>query len=106
MPSVLDGEPQQLREYHEGNLGLADGVLLYWGAADELWLRLKMQDLLRIRGLSRTAPFKASAVYLADPQIDEKREFVTREATVIRHSGDFLPDTLVPFVTALNAAPQ
>ena len=101
MQPVMKGEPQQLREDHEDNLRLADGVLLYWGAADELWLRSKIRDLLRIRGLGRTIPFRAIVVYLADPQIDEKQDFITREATVIRHSGDFLPETLGAFVTQL-----
>jgi hypothetical protein len=99
----MKGEPQQLREDHEENLRLADGVLLYWGAADQFWMNSKVRDLVRIRGLGRMTPFKASAVYLGDPQIEEKKDFITRDSTIIRHSGDFLPDALGPFITRLSA---
>jgi hypothetical protein len=100
---VMKGEPKQIRELHEDYLRLADGVLLYWGVADEFWLKSKVNDLLRIRGLGRTEPFRASAVYLADPQVEEKQDFVTQEAAVIRHFGAFLPEALGPFVTQLSA---
>jgi hypothetical protein len=36
---LMKGEPQELREDHQENLRLADGVLVYCGAASEAWLR-------------------------------------------------------------------
>lgn len=38
------------------NLMICDAVLIYWGTADEFWLRTKMRDMIRIRGLRRDKP--------------------------------------------------
>ncbi|MGO9602734.1 MAG: TIR domain-containing protein [Candidatus Binataceae bacterium] len=98
------GEPDQVREDHQENLRLCDAVIIYWGGADEFWLRSKLRDLARVRGLGRTAPFRASAIYIADPASDEKQDFETREAKLIRQLGPFSPDALDPFVAQMKGA--
>jgi hypothetical protein len=49
-------------------------VLIYWGTADEFWLRTKMRDMIRIRGLGRDKPLRGSAIYVAEPHDDDKQE--------------------------------
>lgn len=102
---LMDGEPQVLREDHQENLRLADGVLIYWGAASEAWLRAKMRDLTRVRGLGRTTPFRANGIYVAEPQGPEKQDFRTREAQTMRHSAEPLPKILEPYVKQLMSNP-
>lgn len=98
------GEPDQVREDHQENLRLCDAALIYWGGADEFWLRSKLRDLARARGLGRTGPFRASAVYIAEPASEEKQDFDTREAGLIRHEGPFSPTVLDPFIAQMKEA--
>src|SRR6266849_3077935 len=98
---LMNGEPQELREDHQDNLRVADGVLIYWGAASEAWLRAKLRDLARIRGLGRTTPFRANAVYVDEPQGPEKRDFKTRDFQMMQASTVPLSQTLEPFVARL-----
>ncbi len=99
---LAKGEPDQVREDHHENLLLCDAVLIYWGGADEFWLRSKVRDLARVRGLGRTGPFAASGVLIADPPSIEKDEFDTRSAIVIRGFGSATPASMEPFVAALS----
>jgi hypothetical protein len=96
---LAKGEPDQVRQDHHENLLLCDAVLIYWGGADEFWLRSKVRDLARVRGLGRTGPFAASGVLIADPPSTEKEEFDTRDAMVIRGA---VPASIEPFVAALS----
>jgi hypothetical protein len=102
---LMAGKPQQLRKDHQENLLMADGVLIYWGMATEAWLREKMRDLIRIRGLGRTTPFRARAIYIDDPQAQEKQDFTTHEAEMMRSSGASLPQALRPFIAELAINP-
>jgi hypothetical protein len=99
---LANGEPQQVRQDHHENLLLCDAILIYWGSADEFWLRSKVRDLARARGLGRTQPFAASAVLVADPQSAEKEQFQTREALVIQASAKDDPLSLAPFLAELR----
>jgi len=97
-----NGEPEQVRQDHHENLLLCDAILIYWGGADEFWLRSKVRDLARARGLGRTEPFVASAILVADPRSMEKEQFQTRDALVIHSSGKSDPLSLGPFLAELR----
>jgi hypothetical protein len=99
---IAKGEPHQVRQDHRENLLLCDSVLIYWGHGDEFWLRSKVRDLARARGIGRTDPFTASAVLIADPASPEKDEFVSREALVIRQASPDIAACVGPFVEALS----
>ena len=79
-------------------------MLIYWGTADEFWLRTKMRDMIRIRGLGRDKPLRGSAIYVAEPQDDDKQEFATREAQLMGERGEFSPAVLEPFIAAIKRA--
>jgi len=99
---LAKGEPDQVRQDHHENLLLCDAVLIYWGGADEFWLRSKVRDLARVRGLGRTGPFAASGVLIADPPTLEKDEFDTRDAMVIRGFSPATSAAMDPFIAALS----
>jgi hypothetical protein len=98
------GDPEQVRNDHQENLLICDAALIYWGAADEFWLRTKMRDLIRARGLGRDKLLRGSAIYVAEPQDEAKQEFVTGDGQVIRERGEFSPVALEPFIAWIKRA--
>lgn len=95
---LSQGDVAQMREDHKDNLLLCDAVLLYWGYGDEFWLRAKLRDLARARGLGRSTPFRARAIYATTPASAEKADLQTNEALVVHSFDGFSPDALEPFV--------
>jgi Domain of unknown function (DUF4062) len=104
MLPLRKGDPEQVRNDHQENLLICDAALIYWGAADEFWLRTKMRDLIRARGLGRDKPLRGSAIYVAEPQDEAKQEFVTGDGQVIREKGEFSPVALEPFIGRIKRA--
>jgi hypothetical protein len=101
------GEPEQVREDHKENLLLCDAVLIWWGHADEFWLRQKMRDLIKAPGMGRTTPFRATAVCIAGPPAPEKDKFIcsAREARVLRFADGLKPEPLAPVFESLRKTP-
>ncbi len=80
-----------------------DAVLIYYGDADEPWVKVKVMDLRKAAGYGRAAPMRATAIYVAGPETREKARFRTRNADeVIKHFDAFSPDMLAPFVQRLK----
>jgi len=102
IPSVFTGDEAQVREYHEENLRTADGVVIFYGAANELWLRRKFSELQKIAGYGRTKPAPAVAVCLLSPKTPEKERFRTHEALVIPQFDGLSPDSWTPIVSRLK----
>jgi hypothetical protein len=100
---VFTGDEADVREYHEENLRTCDGTLIFYGAANECWLRRKLAELQKSAGYGRTKPMPVVAICLAPPQTAEKARFRTHAALVISQWDGFSPDPLQPFVSALKA---
>jgi len=100
---VFEGEPSQVREDHVENLRLCNGVLIYYGLANELWLRAKLRELQKVGGYGRRQPIRAKAIYVAGPETPQKGRLRTREARVIEAVGGFEPGRLEPFLEELVA---
>jgi hypothetical protein len=96
-PSYFDGSETELREYHQDNLVQCDGAIVYYGAANELWVQRKLSDLRKAFGLGRERPYVAKAVVVGAPPRPNKERFVTREASVIPFA-ESSPDALAPFL--------
>jgi hypothetical protein len=97
-----DGDEAAVREDHQQNLLLCDGVLVYAGRASELWLRAQLRELLKAPGYGRTHPFAAKAIYLGAPESPWKSRFRSHEAQVIARTSDVTPAALAPFVDELR----
>lgn len=80
---VFEGDETQIREDHIENLKACDAVIIFFGQANELWLRSKMRDFMKINGYGRKKPLGFKAVYLAGPPSISKQRFRTLEAEVI-----------------------
>jgi len=104
MPST-DTNDSDLRLEHETLLTRCDSVLIYWGGATTFWVRLKLQDLQKIFGEGRTAPFRAKVLYAGTGQTTDKENFSTNEAVYIKNFDDEITiDSLSPLFQTIAKA--
>ena len=102
IPQVFDGDESNIRRDYEENLRDCDVPLVYYGQGGELWLRSKLREMQKAAGYGRTQPFRAKAVYVADPDTPEKQRFRTLEALVLRRGQGSMLDAVTPLLTQLR----
>jgi hypothetical protein len=95
---IFEGDETEIREYHEENLRTCDAVLIYYGAANELWLRRKLREIQHIAGLGRNDPFSALGIALGPPSRPEKRHFQTHDALVVPQMDGLSAAEFAPFL--------
>ncbi|HEX8852860.1 MAG TPA: DUF4062 domain-containing protein, partial [Pyrinomonadaceae bacterium] len=95
---------EKLADYHRKNLKECDAALIYFGNADEPWVRKNLDDLEKAYGYGREDDWSASAVYVGSPPNDQKEDFNTHMAPVIRNFSEFDPKDLDEFVRAVAEA--
>jgi hypothetical protein len=101
---VFDGDEAQVRKDHEESLSICDGVLLYYGTANELWLRRKLREIQKSAAFGRKRPISGKAIVVAPPGSNTKQRFRTHEALVIDQQSGFDPAPLKPFLSQLRIA--
>ena len=99
---VFQGDEADVREYHEENLRTADGVVIFFGAAGELWLRRKFREVQKIAGYGRTKPAPLVAVCVLPPVTPEKDRFRSHECVVVPQWDGLSPDPWLPIVARLK----
>ena len=99
---AFEGDEAEVRADNEENLRSADGVLIYYGAPNELWLRGKLREARKSAGMGRTKPLKATAILVAPPNSKQENWLRTHEARVIRQPNGFSADLLDPFLADLQ----
>jgi hypothetical protein len=100
---LFEGEELDIRQVHQDNLKLCDGVFIYCNQASESWLNFKMSDVRKAPGYRNGKTLTASAVYLCGEPNRFKKDFRTREAlAVIKQFGIFLKADLTPFIKNLR----
>ena len=82
---LFEGDEAEIREYHEENLRTCDGVLIFYGAANEMWLRRKLRELQKSAGYGRTKPPAGGGICLLPPDTPEKER--VPHARGARHSA-------------------
>jgi hypothetical protein len=102
----LDGDgTETLMDYHRKNLKECDAALVYFGSADEPWVRKNLDDLRKAYGYGREADWLANAVYVGAPLSQQKEIFRTHKVPyVIRNFSSFDPNDLRDFVSAIKDA--
>jgi hypothetical protein len=104
LPSIDGADGAEIAQYHRESLLACDAALIYYGNANQLWLRAKMGDLQKAQGWGRTAPMLTKGVYVSGPATPEKQRFRTREVPVVMENYQgFSPDALQPFLHAMRA---
>ncbi|HWS54585.1 MAG TPA: TIR domain-containing protein [Pyrinomonadaceae bacterium] len=103
IPTLPSDDTQQLAQYHRESLVNCDAALVYYGRANQMWLRSKLWDLQKAEGWGRETPMLARAVYVTGPPSGEKQRFRTREVPVVIQNFDgFSPEALRPFLQAMR----
>lgn len=99
---LFEGEESEIREYHEENLRCCAGALIFYGSANEAWLRRKLRELQKSVGYGRTAPSLVIGICLIPPQTPEKDRFRTHDALLIPQWTGLTPDALQEFVSRVR----
>jgi hypothetical protein len=102
MHPIFEGDQAEIREYHEENLRTADGVVIFFGAGNTLWLRRKFSEVQKIAGYGRTKPAPVVAVCLVPPKTPDKEHFRTHEAIVIPQWDGLSADPWQPIIARLK----
>ena len=106
----FQGDEAELREYHEDNLRICDGAVIFYGSTNECWLRRKLREVQKSAGFGRTKPPANVAVVVIPAPADAgacggtKSQFRTHEAMVISQADGFAPDLLRPFLSRVTGA--
>ena len=88
---AFEGDQTELREDHQENLKNCDAVLIYYGAGNDLWLRAKTRDLLKIAGYGRKKPLNVKTVFVAPPLSPQKERLRSHDVKVVNLTEDFIP---------------
>jgi hypothetical protein len=98
---AFEGDPSQLRIDHQENLKSCDAVLIYYGSGNDLWLRSKTRDLLKISGYGRQKPLNVKYVCIAGPTNPQKERFRSHEVKIINFTNGDL-NVFNDFITELK----
>jgi len=99
---AFDGDEAQLRQDHQENLKLCDATLIYFGAGNELWMRAKQRDLLKIAGYGRSHPLKAKGIYLGEQNASQAQRIRSHDSIIIDGLQGFKPELMQPFVNRIK----
>jgi len=100
---VFDEDETQARLEHEEILNSADALLLYYGAASELWLRRKLRELQKSSALGCEKPWLSRAIYVGAPATPQKERFRTLEAIMLHEpASGFDPAAFDPFLAQVS----
>ncbi len=105
MTPLLDGagDESELREDHRENLVSCDAVIIFYGSAEETWLREKLRELKKIPGYGRDRPFSGRAVFLAPPATPHKtKRLLVQGVEIIRSTDEIRPETLEDFAIRIK----
>lgn len=80
---IFEGDESGIREDHIENLKTCSAAIIFFSNANELWLRSKTRDFLKINGYGRAKPLAFKAIYIAPPDSMAKQRFRTLDAEVI-----------------------
>ena len=73
-------------------------MLIFYGAANQVWLRRKLAELQKAAGYGRTKPIPLVGICLIAPKTPEKERFRSHAAMVIPQWDGVSSDQLQPFV--------
>jgi TIR domain/Domain of unknown function (DUF4062) len=101
---ATEGEETEILEDHKLNLLDCDSVLIYYGRANEIWLRMKQRELQKLAGYGRTRPLLAKCIFISAPRTDAKERLRDHEAVMIKSYERLSPECLTPFLARMRQA--
>ena len=100
MTSVFDGDLVDLRYLHQENLRRCDASIIYYGNANQEWIRSKVQDVMKAPGFGRKKPIKAKAIFMEGEK--DIQSTYKDQAMILSTGNGFQPDSLKPFLDKLK----
>jgi len=100
---TCEGDEAEVRQCHEENLRICDGVLIFFGSTNEGWVRRKLREVQKSVGYGRTGPLPVVTIACVGTKTAEKERFRTHEAPVIFQMDGFSADILLPFISRLKS---
>lgn len=97
-----EGDLIDIRYVHQENLRRCDGSIIYFGDAQEAWIKTKLQDLLKAPGFGREKKLLAKAVYFDGKKDVDIEHYQRNNALILGNNGGFKPEHLDPFITKLE----
>jgi hypothetical protein len=104
LPPLLEGDAEEVAQYHRDSLLLCDALLVYYSRARHPWALMRKQEVLKLPGLGRANSIAAKAFYISGEPNNDKERFDSAEALVIKNYNGFSPDSLTPFLKQLRQA--
>ena len=101
---IFEGDEAEIREYHEDNLASCDGVIIFYGSGNELWLRRKLREVQKAAGYGRAKPAPPVAIALIGARTPEKERLRTHEAQVVAQWDGYALAPFVPFIGQVKAS--
>jgi hypothetical protein len=99
---LTEGSEAEVREVHETSMVLSDAVLIYYGNCSEHWVRMRLLDLMKVRGWGKTEPYLAQALWVVAPDTPHKAKLHTTQALVLNGTADPELTALEPFLAKLE----
>ncbi|HYE65500.1 MAG TPA: TIR domain-containing protein [Pyrinomonadaceae bacterium] len=99
---AIEGDEAQILQDHKENLLACDAVMIYYGRANEIWMRMKQRELQKLAGYERERPLLAKAIYVGGPPTEAKERLRDRDTLVIKSFAGFNPASVVPFLEQLR----
>src|SRR5262249_21850923 len=96
---VFEGDAASVRQRNQDFLTHCDGMILFYGAGDELWKRTVDSDLRKMKGYRDSRRLTPSFTYLAEPVTDHKTELIEiGEPRVMNGLAGFSESVMQPFI--------
>lgn len=103
MRPLFEGDEAEIREYHEDSLRLCDGVLVFYGAGNEIWLQRKLREVQKAPGYGRTRPKPPVGVCLIGARTPDKERFRSHDAVVAPQWDGVALAALAPLLQRVKA---
>jgi hypothetical protein len=100
---TFEGDEADIRQCHEENLRVCNGVLIFFGCTNEGWVRRKLREVQKSVGYGRTDPLPVVNICCVGTTTGEKERFRTHEAPVVHQVGDFSSEALLPFISRMRS---
>jgi hypothetical protein len=98
----FEGDDVKVRDEHRECLLICDAVIVFYGSANEFWVRTKLRELKKIAGYGRSKPMLARAIYCAAPETPHKERFDTHGVLLIKERDAFCASSLDSFLREMK----
>ncbi len=98
---IFEGDESLIRSDHIENLKMCDAAIIFYGNANEIWLRSKTRDFLKISGYGRENPLNLKAIYLSGPPSISKERFRSQDSEIINGMTEFPTELMKSLISKL-----